>query len=439
MIKFYCILSFIISLFFTFCNTIAEAKDQEKLLKMVVLSRHGVRPPIETHEYLNEWTEKGWPYWTVREGYLTPRGSVLVSAFWGALQNEFCFEELFPKNMCPEQQLVYVRANTLERTQATAIAILNGLAPGCDLRYTVLDSKKPDPLFMPLESGFCSFNLSQAIKEFNQIYGGIEQLKVEFKEPLNTLVEVLGSCPEKTCKAYGLPSGCTFMDIPSELAVTSENDIYIKGGLGFASLAGQLFSLELAEWPKGNLAGMEVSRDTLKKVIGIHSKVFSTTHQVPEVAKCKASGILKAITEALTSTAEEPEVNKAKLVVFVGHDANIISLAGLLSLNWNVGGYGPEIVPPGSTLIFTLWDTPKGPVVRAHFACPTLESLTSASIYPQKIAKEQLSLIPPDMRKNQKVSGVECSTKQFKEWVENVLHKESLSTQPALLIKKRML
>ena len=49
-----------------------------KLLKMVVLSRHGVRSPTQSSETLESWSRKDWPEWPVKRGGLTPRGAKLV-------------------------------------------------------------------------------------------------------------------------------------------------------------------------------------------------------------------------------------------------------------------------------------------------------------------------------------------------------------------------
>ena len=37
-----------------------------KLLKMVVLSRHGVRSPTQSSETLESWSRKDWPEWPAR-------------------------------------------------------------------------------------------------------------------------------------------------------------------------------------------------------------------------------------------------------------------------------------------------------------------------------------------------------------------------------------
>ena len=58
----------------------------DKLVKIVVLSRHGVRSPTQNRTTLDQWSNKTWPRWPVRYGYLTERGHELVTAQWKAIR-----------------------------------------------------------------------------------------------------------------------------------------------------------------------------------------------------------------------------------------------------------------------------------------------------------------------------------------------------------------
>lgn len=58
-------------IFYSIFSITEDVKAEERLIKMVILSRHGFRPFVETHEFLEECSEKQWPYWPVKDGYLT--------------------------------------------------------------------------------------------------------------------------------------------------------------------------------------------------------------------------------------------------------------------------------------------------------------------------------------------------------------------------------
>ena len=56
--------------------------DAPQLVKVVVLSRHGVRSPTQSEETLKGWSTHNWPEWPVHRGELTPRGAALVTTLW---------------------------------------------------------------------------------------------------------------------------------------------------------------------------------------------------------------------------------------------------------------------------------------------------------------------------------------------------------------------
>ena len=136
-----------------------------KLLKMVVLSRHGVRSPTQSSETLESWSRKDWPEWPVKRGELTQRGAKLVTAMW---EQEAAFLReagLLPSKGCPEAGTIAVRADRDQRTRVTGEAVLEGLAPGCGFKPIVNETDHPDPLFHPLEAGYCALDPAVVRKE----------------------------------------------------------------------------------------------------------------------------------------------------------------------------------------------------------------------------------------------------------------------------------
>lgn len=132
------------------------------------------------------------------------------------------------------------------------------------------------------------------------------------------------------------------------------------------------------------------------------------------MAIVKASWILRAIIDTLTNLDIDSDVNKAKLIIFVGHDVNIACIAGMLSVDWDIPGYSSGATPPGGMLVFTLWETLNGNIVKAYYTCQSLETLRASSIYPQKIYKQQLYSISPITSKKVNKKFFEYSEKQFK-------------------------
>ena len=134
-----------------------QGDDQPRLMKVVALSRHGVRSPTQAPDTLSQWSTRNWPQWPVPRGFLTPRGARLVTAMWEDMRGQMLNLGLLPDSVCPPPGKVFVRADVDQRTRATAKALLDGLCPGGGQTYAV-SSQTPDPLFHPVQAGFQRFD-----------------------------------------------------------------------------------------------------------------------------------------------------------------------------------------------------------------------------------------------------------------------------------------
>ena len=66
-----------------------------------------------------------------------------------------------------------------------------------------------------------------------------------------------------------------------------------------------------------------------------------------------------------------------RLLVIVGHDANITNVAGMLGLSWLIPGYQRDDTPPGGALVFELWCTSQKEscIVKIYYTSQTLDQL----------------------------------------------------------------
>ena len=124
-----------------------------RLVKVVALSRHGVRPPTQSAETLASWSSRQWPDWGIPPGHLSERGAALIRAEWEGMRNALAFNGLLPASGCPEEGSIFIYADNEERTLATARAMLEGLAPGCGMEVSSAPEGR-DPVFHPVKSGF---------------------------------------------------------------------------------------------------------------------------------------------------------------------------------------------------------------------------------------------------------------------------------------------
>lgn len=362
-------------------------REEAKLVKMVILARHGVRSPTQSAETLAQWSRRDWPDWPVRPGELTPRGAELVKRLWQQEGESLRRAGLLPEasrragtdaarpdGADAQKGAIYVYADRDERTQATAEAILSGLDPEGGLMYARYPYHGPDPLFHPVEAGYCALDPAAVERELSP--RAVDELERSLAGPLHDIAAVLGPASPELCRKYKLPEDCTIADVPTRLTLARENrTAHLDGGLGMGADAAEIFLLEYAQWPRDAGWG-QVDRARLETLLPAHTRVFDAVNRVPAVASSRGSQLLLNIGNALAGQ-EAPEcVEKARLVIYVGHDTNIAAVSGLLDLHWHLPGYAPDEIPPGGALALSLWQRADGEYdVRAQFFAQSLETL----------------------------------------------------------------
>lgn len=336
-------------------NIDASAQERE-LVKLVVLSRHGVRSPTQSDKVLEMWSQKPWPEWPVAKGELTPRGARLVSAMWANLKPYLAENGALPENACPRQADIYVRADVDERDKATAAAILAGLAPDCKLGF-VASSDKIDPLFHPVKAGLYKYDpIPAATSVLAMTHGGLGSLQDEFAGALAVIDGVAGSPNPSLCSRFALMPKCQIADLPTAISISADGaNIRIVGALGVASSLAEIFLLEYGQWPDSPAGWGEVNARVLGQILPVHSKVFDIVNRAPVVSWANGASLLREMTAALMGEHYDPRVNEAKIAMFVGHDTNIANVGGLLDFYWQASGYPPNGIPPASALFLELW------------------------------------------------------------------------------------
>lgn len=355
----------------------ADSPGGDRLLKIVALSRHGVRAPTQAKKVLDSWTQKHWPAWPVKRGDLTERGAALVTGMWKNLHKRFSSLGLVPENICPNPGAVYVRADVDERTKATARAILQGLAQNCDLGFAVLPDAKVDALFHPLKAGLYQFNaIEVATDVLAMTNGGLTAVQDRLAPNMEVLAAILGPPDAALCSRFAMISNCALGDLPNAISISPNGeDIRLVGSLSIASSAAEIFLLEYAEWPEQNAGWGEVSDKILEQVLPIHAMIFDIVNRAHVVAWAKGSSLLTEMGAALAGEHADPRVNNAKLVVFVGHDTNIANLGALLGIDWQLPGYPENGIPPASALMLELWERNGVREVVARFYVQSMKAL----------------------------------------------------------------
>lgn len=342
---------------------IPSVASELKLERVVMLMRHGIRPPTKLQPIPVEFSPRAWPQWSVGPGLLTPRGAKGAELLAAADRAEFAIRGLLPAGACPAAGLVSITASKVPRAIATAEAWASGFAPGCGLKVTYPAKSQPDALFHPLQDqpgwfdGRAAYQnaLEQAPK------GGVMSEARRLARPMRKLAQILG-CVRPACDLEGQAS--SLVERPHDRPT-------LHGPLDAAATASETFLLEYLEnMPLTEVGWGQAGRAEIERLLVFTAVKFHYEDRPPFVARATAGPLARAIVNALTA-ADGPPVT-----LLAGHDTNIADVGGLLDLHWRVPGYPRDTVPPGSALGFETLSDPDGKhYVRAFFRSQSMRQL----------------------------------------------------------------
>ena len=365
------------------------------LVKVVVVSRHGVRTPLadpknDPKDDKKLWTlrQEGWPKkddwnpptWPHRDdGDLTKAGSDLAKLMGGYYRS--WFTHLLPDGRCPENNAVFIRADVDERTQATAAAIAQGLGP-CQFPVHTLTNQKPDPLFHPTSPNMvCALHGQHARQSIVKRLppGGFGALDKQHAVALSTMQEVLKCCQPALCSAFKRGPSCKLTDLPTDVNVTDGDRVKMVGAIGIASTAAEIFLLEHDNDMTPVGWGAVDNKSKMATLLTLHNLQFEYMQRTPYIAGRQGSMLLRAVLAALlgqpfpgTKAGPLPPAD-AKFVVFVGHDTNIANLATLLQADWDANEDLPDKTAPTGALVFELRERAATRYVDAYYVAQTVD------------------------------------------------------------------
>lgn len=327
--------------------------------RAVLLSRHGVRSPLQTNEELDRYAATPWPVWPVAPGYLTQHGAELMRLMGAYYRVIFGGGGLVRSDDCPPTGTVAAWADIAQRTQLSAASLLVGMYPRCTnlVARHQSDLSVPDPLFHPRPSPSCPIDASSnkaAILE--RIGGNFSSVLREYGPQLSAMQAVL--CPA------GAASGgarCGRQAVPSALDVSETGRATIKGPFGLGSTAAEIFLMEAAEGlPSSQVAWGRLSSDAeLTRLLSIHRLNFDLTQKTVPIARQQGSNMLTQIVATLQDGHKFPgqpsSAQPVRLAFLVGHDTNIAHIESLLRLTWHLEGFQPNEASPGGALAFELF------------------------------------------------------------------------------------
>lgn len=332
-----------------------------KLEKVVMLMRHGIRPPTKANPVPAGYTTDKWPNWSVDFGLLTPRGAAGVKLLGEADRTYYQARGLLSA-ACPTPGTIVLKASSKPRAFNTAESWAAGFMPGCPAQVSHPGERDPDPIFHGLDDQPTWFDGQRAYAEsLTQARGGIAAETRVYRREMQLLARVLG-CAHPSCP---------LLTQPSNLIAAPHDRPDLEGPLDIGSTASQTLLLEyLEDMPMSDVGWGRVNRREIERLLRFHPLKFKYSNRAAYVARAAGAPLAQEIVSALDDPARQ------KLTLLAGHDTNIADLGGFLQLHWRVPSYPADDVPPGSALGVELLSDRSGVrYVRAFYRAQTMDQL----------------------------------------------------------------
>ncbi len=331
-----------------------------KLERVVLLMRHGIRPPTKLQPLPAGYTADAWPSWPVEPGLLTRRGAAGAKLLGQADGRWLRARGLLGKG-CPGVDAVVIKASNKQRTQKTAASWSEGALPGCAVTVDHPTDDASDPIFHGLDDKPVAFDGARALAEAKAKLppGGIAAEARAFRPELRTLAKVL-NCATPACPLWG----------ESALVAEEHDRPGLEGPLDIGSTASQSLLLEYLEgMPMEHVGWGRVTRAEIEAMLRFHPLKFKYSNRPDYVADSAAAPIAREILIALTAPGR-------RVTLLAGHDTNIADLGGFYRAHWQVPSYPADDVPPGGAFGFELLRDAAGRgYVRAFFRAQTMDQL----------------------------------------------------------------
>lgn len=356
----------------------AAAADSE-LKFVLILSRHGVRAPLETQQDFDKLAAQPFPKWAVPPGHLTPRGVKQMELMGAYYRARYVQAGLLSGQAALDAPKIFFRANNEQRTIATARALAAGLLPGVNPEIHARPSGENDPLFRTLLAKVGQADGARGVAAIlGRVGGDLHAVELAHRSAFATLERVLvGESGE-------IPAGkAAVLDLPTRIVPEgNETGVTISGPLVTAQRLTDLFMLEYANGlPMSEVGWGRLTPERLTELLELHALGFdlgyATFYPAQVFASNLASHLADTLTQAATRRAHPGALGRPdqKLVVIAAHDSTQASLGSLLGLEWRLPGTQRNPVLLCGALVFELRERTSNHqfFVRVSYVSPSLD------------------------------------------------------------------
>jgi 4-phytase/acid phosphatase len=328
------------------------------LERVVLVQRHGVRPPVVSNAEIAKYAAQPWPAWPVPPGELTAHGGEVVRLMGETLRQTYRHAGLIAASGCPGGSELQVWADgTDQRTRRSGEILAGALAPGCEVKVGWAPPAPRDPIFGGLPQTECKIDADQARAALLAQAGSSGLDTPATDQALARLQSILA--PDACSGGKG-----TCFPTKDEIATGGYAGVQINGPLAMTSSLAEDLLLEYAEgMPAADVGWGRASTATdIEAVMPLHERTFSLMLGTPYVAgrlgAPMARLILAALDGAPASSASGPRLGpQAKVIALAGHDSNLSFMRAVFGLSWTLAGQ-PDHTAPATTLAFELWRDP---------------------------------------------------------------------------------
>lgn len=341
-----------------------HAQAPMKVERVVILMRHGVRPPTKALPLPEGTTPDVWPSWSVEPGFLTPHGALAVRRLGAADAAELRAQGVFPARGCPK---VHIVADSDQRTIETARNWVQTAAPGCTIAADHLAQGNNDSRFGPIEAGLVKLDPAQVDAAIAQGVGPGGMAAIDAAQrPLLTRIDAI-LCGKAT-------TGCGLGTQPAAITpARADHRPKLSGALDRASTVAQILLLEYGDGkPMAQVGWGRATPADIARLSALHALEFRLLARPLPVARANLSGLLPIIREGLTGD--------TPVTLISGHDTNVANLGGLLDLHWQVPGLAQDDPAPGGAIVLERLRGRDGALyLRASYRAQSLEQIRRAA------------------------------------------------------------
>lgn len=329
----------------------AAGAEGMRLERVVLVSRHGIRAPLRSNRIFRDLTRRGWPNWPGGAGEMTPHGADALAAMADYLRAVYTDAGLLPRGSCPVDGSLFVWADAADRrTRQSGTIWATRLAPGCGITAGS-SARLPDPVFDSGKSGACRIGPVTAASSLWRASTPADLLTPPVRTALDRLQAIVAP------RGCGLPGGGICLK-PGP----GDGRLRVAAKLALGGLTAEAIYLQYVEGFPPDQVGWGRAGDeaAIAAITPAHDEDLDLRKRTPLVAARHGAVLARAILSLLDGKDPpgSPHVPAAaKLIMFAGHDSNLLYLAGVMGLDWRFP-HQPSMTAPDTVLAFEVWRDP---------------------------------------------------------------------------------